>query len=463
MSNQPHPWLAALKVYTHPRVIGMLFLGFSAGLPLLLVLGTLSFWLSEAGIDRATIGHLSWVGLAYGFKFLWSPLVDRLPLPLLTAKLGRRRSWLLLSQVCIALALLGMANTDPVVNLTHMVFFALAVAFASATQDIALDAYRIEAVEIKKQGAMAATYQAGYRIAMITAGAGALWIAAAVDPSEASYDFRPWQVAYTVMAALMVVGMLTTLIIREPERHVSHTTEEREQHAREKFAQAGLSGTLLTATAWFYSAVLSPFIDFVQRYKWQALLILSLIAVYRISDVVMGVMSNPFYQEMGFTKDEVATVSKVYGVIMTIAGAALGGLLTMRIGVMRTLMLGAVLSAATNLLFVWLAGRGHDVGALVFTVSADNLSAGIASSAFVAYLSGLVNQAYSATQYALFTSVMLLLPKFIAGFSGEFVDAYGWANFFTGTALIGIPVLVLVWFGGKNNLERRGAEAQRNP
>mgnify|MGYP001764790427 CR=1 FL=1 len=429
----------------------MLFLGFSAGLPLLLVLGTLSFWLSEAGIARATIGHLSWVGLAYGFKFLWSPLVDRLPLPLLTARLGRRRAWLLLSQICIALALLGMANTDPVVNLTHTVFFALAVAIASATQDIALDAYRIEAVEIEKQGAMAATYQAGYRIAMITAGAGALWIAAAVDPSEAAYDFRPWRVAYTVMAALMIVGMLTTLIIREPEKHVSHTTEEREKHAREKFARAGLSGTLLTATSWFYSAVLSPFIDFVQRYKWQALLILSLIAVYRISDVVMGVMSNPFYQEMGFTKDEVATVSKVYGVIMTIAGAALGGLLTIRIGVMRTLMLGAVLSAATNLLFVWLAGRGHDVGALVFTVSADNLAAGIASSAFVAYLSSLVNQAYSATQYALFTSVMLLLPKFIAGFSGEFVDAYGWANFFTGTALIGVPVLILVWLASRDH------------
>lgn len=456
-----HPWLAAFKVYVHPRVIGMLFLGFSAGLPLLLVLGTLSFWLSEAGIARATIGHLSWVGLAYGFKFLWSPLVDRLPLPLLTARLGRRRAWLLLSQICISLALLGMANTDPVVNLTHTVFFALAVAIASATQDIALDAYRIEAVEIEKQGAMAATYQAGYRIAMITAGAGALWIAAAVDPSEATYDFRPWQVAYTAMAALMIIGMLTTLIIREPEKHVSHATEEREQHAREKFAGAGLSGNLLTATAWFYSAVLSPFIDFVQRYKWQALLILSLIAVYRISDVVMGVMSNPFYQEMGFSKDEVATVSKVYGVIMTIAGAALGGLLTIRIGVMRTLMLGAVLSAATNLLFVWLAGRGHDVGALVFTVSADNLSAGIASSAFVAYLSSLVNQAYSATQYALFTSVMLLLPKFIAGFSGEFVDTYGWENFFTGTALIGLPVLILIWLTGKNQMERRDAETQR--
>ncbi len=444
MTASAHPWLAAFKVYAHPRVVGMLFLGFSAGLPLLLVLGTLSFWLSEAGIDRATIGHLSWVGLAYGFKFLWSPLVDRLSLPLLTRTFGRRRAWLLLSQLCIMLALLGMANTDPVQNLTHMVFFALAVAFASATQDIALDAYRIEAVETEKQGAMAATYQAGYRIAMITAGAGALWIAAAFDPSEATYDFHPWKVAYTVMALLMAIGMLTTLIIREPEKDVSRETEAREQRAREKFAAAGLSGGILTGVSWFYSAVLSPFIDFVQRFKWQALLILALIAVYRISDVVMGVMSNPFYQEMGFSKDEVATVSKVYGVIMTIAGAALGGLLTLRIGVMRTLMLGAVLSAATNLLFVWLAGRGHDVSALVFTVSADNLSAGIASSAFVAYLSGLTNQAYSATQYALFTSVMLLLPKFIAGFSGEFVNAYGWANFFTGTAAIGVPVLLLV-------------------
>lgn len=325
-----------------------------------------------------------------------------------------------------------MANTDPVLNLTHTVFFALAVAFASATQDIALDAYRIEAVETEKQGAMAATYQAGYRLAMITAGAGALWIAASVDPSEASYDFRPWQVAYTVMAALMAVGILTTLIIREPA-HAAPLP---------RIAEQGFG-------AWLATSFVQPFVEFFARFKWQALTILALIAVYRISDVVMGVMSNPFYQEMGFTKDEVATVSKVYGVIMTIAGAAAGGLLVMRMGVMRTLFLGAVLSAATNLLFVWLAGRGHDVSALMVTVSADNLSAGIASSAFVAYLSSLVNQAYSATQYALFTSVMLLLPKFIAGFSGEFVDAWGWANFFTGTALIGVPVLVLVWLVGR--------------
>ncbi|WP_124948583.1 AmpG family muropeptide MFS transporter [Sulfuriferula thiophila] len=449
---QTHPWLAAFKVYAHPRVVGMLFLGFSSGLPLLLVLGTLSFWLREAGIDRSTIGHLSWVGLAYGFKWVWAPLVDRLSLPLLTKWLGRRRAWLLLSQVVIVLALLGMANTDPAVSLQPTILFALAVAFASATQDIAMDAYRIEAVSQEKQGAMAATYQAGYRIAMITAGAGVLWIASAVDTTPDIYDFNPWHVAYLVMAMCMAVGILATLSIREPELAPNLIAQQEANEVHAWLAAKGLSGRSLAVAAWVYSAVLSPFMDFVRRFGWQAALILALIAIYRISDVVMGVMSNPFYVDMGYSKDEVATVSKVFGVIMTIAGAGLGGVLTAKMGVMRTLFLGAVLSAATNLLFVWLAGRGHDVSALVFTVSADNLSAGIASSAFVAYLSGLTNSAYSATQYALFSSVMLLLPKFIAGFSGDFVDAYGYADFFTATALMGLPVLVLVWLAGRARL-----------
>ena len=447
-------WFSALAIYTRPRVVGMLFLGFSAGLPLLLVLGTLSFWLREAGVDRSTIGYFSWVGLAYGFKWAWSPLVDRLPLPWLTRRMGRRRSWLLLSQLTIAAALLGMAHTDPAVSLLHMAWFALAVAFASATQDIALDAYRIEAVELKLQGAMAATYQAGYRLAMITAGAGVLWIAAAYDPAEATYEHAPWRIAYTVMAACMGVGILTTLIIREPRVDPERVGMLRETLARETQARAwlaghGLAGVWLALAAWVHGAVFSPFIDFVRRYRWQALLVLALIATYRISDVVMGIMANPFYVDMGYTKDEVATVSKVYGVIMTIVGAALGGLLTARWGVMKTLFLGAVLSSATNLLFVWLAGRGHDVSALVFVVSADNLSAGIASSAFVAYLSSLTNVAYSATQYALFSSVMLLLPKFIAGFSGVVVDARGYEFFFTGTAIIGLPVLLLVWLAAR--------------
>jgi PAT family beta-lactamase induction signal transducer AmpG len=261
------------------------------------------------------------------------------------------------------------------------------------------------------------------------------------------------------MAACMSVGIITTLIIREPEVPLTRLISENEDRARAAIAHWQISTTLKQMLAWLYGAVIAPFRDFIVRYGGQALLILALIAVYRISDVVMGVMSNPFYVDMGYTKDEVATVSKVYGVLMTIAGAALGGVLTAKIGIMRTLFLGAVLSAVTNLLFVWLAGRGHDLTGLIFTVSADNLSAGIASSAFIAYLSGLTNSAYSATQYALFSSVMLLLPKFIAGFSGDFVDAYGYASFFTGTALLGLPVLVLVWLAGRARFER--AELQK--
>ncbi len=442
-------WFKTLSIYAHPRVLGMLSLGFSAGLPLLLILGTLSFWLREAGIDRTTIGHLSWIGLAYSFKWLWSPLVDRMPLPVLTRVLGRRRAWLLLSQIVIMLALIGMAGTDPVISLSHMVFFALAVAFASATQDIALDAYRIEAVALELQGAMAATYQAGYRAAMILASAGVLWIAASVDSSAGTYDHLPWRFAYLVMAGCMSVGIVTTLIIREPDVPFSRLLSENEHYARHRIARWHLGPRLTSFLVWLYGALIAPFRDFIVRHGKQALLILALIALYRISDVVMGVMSNPFYVDMGYTKEEVATVSKVYGVLMTILGAAIGGLLIVRIGIMRTLFIGAVLSAATNLLFVWLAGRGHDVSGLVFTISADNLSAGIASSAFIAYLSGLTNTAYSATQYALFSSVMLLLPKFVAGFSGQFVDAYGYESFFIATALIGIPVLFLVRLAGR--------------
>jgi len=442
-------WIHAMRIYTHPRVLGMLSLGFSAGLPLLLILGTLSFWLREAGIDRTTIGHLSWIGLAYSVKWLWSPLVDRLPLPLLTRWLGRRRSWLFLSQMIIAAALVGMALTDPVIDLQQLVFFALAVAFASATQDIALDAYRIEAVAVELQGAMAATYQAGYRIAMILASAGVLWIAAAVDASATTYEHLPWRFAYLVMASSMAVGIVTTLIIREPDVPYTRLIADNESIAQRAIATWNLHPRIERLLTWLYGALVAPFRDFILRHGRQALLILALIALYRISDVVMGVMSNPFYVDMGYSKDEVATISKVYGVIMTIAGAAIGGVLTLKFGIMRTLFLGAVLSAMTNLLFVWLAGRGHDVSGLIFTISADNLSAGIASSAFIAYLSGLTNSAYSATQYALFSSVMLLLPKFIAGFSGQFVDAYGYENFFITTALLGLPVLILVWLAGQ--------------
>ena len=434
------PWLQTLRVYLEPASLRMLTLGFSAGLPLLLVLGTLSFRLREAGIDRSTIGYLSWVGLAYGFKWAWAPLVDRLPLPLLTRVLGRRRSWLLLSQCLVVAGLAGMALADPRQALGPVVACALVVAFASATQDIALDAFRIESADTTRQAALAAAYQTGYRLAMIWAGAGVLWIAAraeapalagaaAAATGAAAYQNGAWQTAYLVMAASMAVGMVTVLFSREP-RPVELPPAR-------------------NAAEWLRGALLEPFADFVRRYRWQAALILALIAVYRISDVVMGIMANPFYVDMGYTKDEVAAVTKVYGVVMTLVGAFVGGSLSMRFGVMRILMLGALLSACTNLLFAWLAGHGHDVTALIAVVSADNLASGIASAAFVAYLSSLTNVSYSATQYALFSSMMLLLPKFVAGFSGDYVNAFGYAQFFVSTALLGLPVLVLVWLASR--------------
>ena len=423
-------WAQTLKVYLEPASLRMLSLGFSAGLPLLLVFGTLSFWLREAGIDRTTIGFLSWVGLAYGFKWVWSPLVDRMPIPWLTRALGRRRSWLLASQAVIMLALVSMAMTDPQQSLAPVVWCAIAVAFGSATQDIALDAFRIESADTEHQAALAATYQTGYRLAMIWSGAGALWIAARVEiPSAvagvaAPYQHGPWQIAYLVMAVSMLPGVLTVLFSQEPfQRAIAPSKNIGE---------------------WLRGALVEPFADFIGRYRWQAALILGLIATYRISDVVMGIMANPFYVDMGFSKDEVAAVTKVYGVAMTLVGAFVGGVLSLRMGVMRVLMLGAILSAASNLLFAWLSTRGHDVTALVWVVSADNLAGGIASSAFIAYLSSLTNVQYSATQYALFSSMMLLLPKFVAGFSGKYVDAFGYADFFTSTALLGVPVLILV-------------------
>ena len=418
-------WRQAWLVYLEPASLRMLALGFSAGLPLLLVLGTLSFRLREAGVDRTTIGYLSWVGLAYAFKWVWSPLVDRLPLPLLTRRLGRRRGWLLLAQGLVMAGLVGMALTDPRAELAPLVWCALLVAFGSATQDIALDAFRIESADAERQAALAATYQTGYRLAMIWAGAGVLWIAARAEVAGVDgYQAGAWAAAYLVMAASMLVGTVTVLLSPEPA-------------PRPLPPAKGLGD-------WLRGAVVEPFADFIKRYRWQAALILALIAVYRISDVVMGIMANPFYVDMGYSKDEVAAVTKVFGVVMTLLGAFVGGVLSMRLGVMRVLMLGAVLSALSNLLFAWLAGYGHSVPALIMVVSADNLASGIASAAFVGYLSSLTNISYSATQYALFSSLMLMLPKFVAGFSGDYVNAFGYAGFFTSTALLGLPVLVLV-------------------
>ena len=387
-------WRQAWLVYLEPASLRMLALGFSAGLPLLLVLGTLSFRLREAGVDRTTIGYLSWVGLAYAFKWVWSPLVDRLPLPLLTRRLGRRRGWLLLAQGLVMAGLVGMALTDPRAELRPLVWCALLVAFGSATQDIALDAFRIESADAERQAALAATYQTGYRLAMIWAGAGVLWVAARAEiPGLGGYQAGAWAAAYLVMAASMLVGTVTVLLSPEPA-------------PRPLPPAKGLGD-------WLRGAVVEPFADFIQRYRWQAALILALIAVYRISDVVMGIMANPFYVDMGYSKDEVAAVTKVFGVVMTLAGAFVGGVLSMRLGVMRVLMLGAVLSALSNLLFAWLGQRGHDVTGLVLVVSADNLAGGIASAAFIASSSRVPSE-----RMAIFLPCRTMRPLPISSCSG---------------------------------------------
>lgn len=438
-------WRQTLSVYWQPGVRNMLFLGFSAGLPLLLVFGTLSFWLREAGIARSTIGFLSWVALAYAFKWVWAPLVDRMQLPWLTRRFGRRRGWMIFAQIMVILGLCGLAFSDPQHGLHSFTLLALLVAFASATQDIAIDAYRIESAEVRLQGYLAANYMIGYRLAMITSGGGALGIAGWIAPPDTGYQLAGWTMAYLSMALLMLVGVVTVLRISEPDVEIDRATLEQEAKAEEVIEQqAWLPGRLRRFIEWFFDAVVSPFVDFIKRYRWQAVLILALISTYRISDIVLGVISSVFYVDLGFSKGEVALVVNVFGVAMTLVGAVLGGMLVARYRVMPILLLGGVLAAATNLLFAWMASVGHSVYFLAMVISADNLSAGLATSAFVAYLSSLTNVSYSATQYALFSSVMLLLPKFLGGFSGVLVDGFGYTSFFLLTASLGIPVLLLI-------------------
>lgn len=429
-------WREAILVYRHPRVLGMLFLGFAAGLPYLLVFSTLSAWLRDEGISRSVIGFFSWVGITYSIKVFWAPVVDRVRLPLVSA-LGQRRSWMICAQIGIVVGLLGMSFIDPNANLVAVALFALLVAFSSATQDITIDAYRIEAVSRTRQAAMAATYIFGYRTALLVAGAGAFYIA----------EYVSWSAAYMTMALLMLVGILTALVVSEPEHERRIKDAMMEQRVVDYMQRsAHVPPRLRSATAWFIGAVVCPFVDFFSRNGWLALVILLFIGVYRLSDITMGVMANPFYLDLGFTKPEIANISKIFGFFMTILGCAVGGILVVRYGIMRPLFLGAVMIACTNLLFAWLAMVGPDLTWLTLVISADNLSGGIANVVFIAYLSSLTNTAYTATQYALFSSFMTLPGKFIGGFSGVIVDGYGYADFFVYASAIGIPAILLVLF-----------------
>jgi len=425
------------------RALVMLLLGFAAGLPILLVFSTLSAWLRIEGVSRTEIGFFAWAGMAYTFKFIWAPLVDQLRLPVLDRLLGRRRSWLLLAQTMLIGAILLAASASPGDGLVVIAIATVLIAFSSATQDIALDAWRIDVAADEYQALLVAIYQWGYRFGMIAAGAGALVMA----------DFGGFNFAYAMLAALLLIGPIGVFLAPEPARPAA-------PGGGVSAIEGAVGGNPVgRAAAWLYSAVVAPFIDFIQRYRWIAIFILALIGLYRLNDFILGFMANPFYVDMGYTLSEIAAVSKVYGVIATLGGALAAGVAATRWGVYPVLMIGAIVSAVSALAFTWLATQDASILKLTFAITAENVSGGWAGTALIAYMSSLTNRAFSATQYALFSSFYALPGKFFGGFSGAMVDSLGYPWFFTTTALIGAPAIVMVWVAMRWGAARKAAAA----
>ncbi len=476
-----------LKIFLNIRSVRMLLLGFSSGLPILLVFSTLSVWLVKAGVNRSTITMFSWAALAYSFKFIWSPIVDNLRLPF--KSYGHRKSWLLFSQLMIILSLIFISFTDPSKTLFFTAVGSVLIAFSSASQDIVIDAYRIESAPQKMQGALSSMYIAGYRIAMLVAGAGSLLLASYLGVEV--YDTNVWKTVYLTMAFLMLIGVLTTIYSPEPfmKRKISllsfkdqlrfliafilaiavfifvysfldNPFSNKEPLEKFLFALLRMSFCFISSGLLIYlfiktnfvkknstiTAYLKPISNFLERYGKMAVLILLLIGLYRIADIVMGVVANIFYLDKGYNVKEIATYSKFFGVFATIVGGIIGGYSAIRIGTLRALFIGALIAATSNLLFAWLAVSEPNIDILIIVITADNISSGFAGAAFVVYLSALTSIKFTATQYALFSSLMLLLPKVLAGYSGTIVDQMGYANFYIFTAIIGIPVLLLIFW-----------------
>jgi MFS transporter, PAT family, beta-lactamase induction signal transducer AmpG len=414
----------------------VLFMGFSSGLPLALTFGTLSYWLAELGVSLTAIGLFGLVRASYSLKFLWSPLIDRLPIPVLTRRLGRRRSWALAIQLLLALAIVGLGMTDPKSDAALTALAAVLVAFLSASQDIVIDAYRIELLAPEEQGAGAAATQWGYRFGLLASGAGALYAA----------SLGGWHVAYAIMAALMSVGMITVWLTPEPGGIA----------APEK-----LPGTTAwaRAEAWLKGAVVAPFVDIVARMgAAQVLALIVFIVLYKFGDALAGSMANPLYVELGFTKIEVATVAKIYGVIATLGGVAAGGILVARWGVFAALLVCGAMQALSNLMYVVQLWAGHNVAMLAFTIGGENLTGGMASAAFVAYLSGLCSRDFTATQYALMSSLATVGLNVLAASGGYLAQTLGWTPFFLlSTAACAPGLLLLVWLMRRSSIAPAGA------
>lgn len=423
--------LDKLRPYLDRRVALMLALGFSCGLPFLLVAGTFTARLATADIDIKAIGLFAYLLLPYSFKFLWAPIIDAVDLPVLSRLLGRRRAWMVTSQACVGLALLAMAASDPIGSLPALAAAAFLMAFSAATQDIVIDAWRIESVPIERQGMMLAAYQLGYRLALITAGAGALVLVAWVAGPEASKAAMTgaWQVAYVAMAALMLVGITASLLAPAPP-------ESETRRAREPFH--------------FGRAIAAPIADLYRRQGPRLIAVLALVAFYRLPDFVSGVMANPFYIKMGYTLPQIAAVSKLYGIWVGMLGAFVGGWAIVRFGLFPVLVVGAIIGAASNLAFAWLAMGPPEVWRLTVAISIDNFSGTFAGTALMAYMSSLTGVGFAATQYALLSSLYALPGKLVSGLSGFMVAAWGFPVFFAMTAAVGIPVVILCLIFGRD-------------
>lgn len=408
------------RQYLQKRVLVIFFLGFSAGLPFALVYSTLTAWLETASIERSTISTFAWLGFAYSFKFVWAPLVDSTRLPLLSGLLGRRRSWMLLAQLSIGLALFALSQVDPGRDIEVFAIVAFAVAFSSATQDIVVDAYRIECAEVRMQGILAAAYQYGYRIALIFSMGGALILS----------DHVSWALTYQIMALMMTIGLVATLWADEPEE------------ITERFRAPGDTFTEKTV-AWFQHAVADPLGDFIQRFGRFALVLIVFISLYRISDYVLGILANPFYLDLGYTGTQIGLIAKTYGAWVTIIGIGAGGWAVLKFGVARCLVTATVLIASTNLFFAAMILVGPEPWMLAVTITADNIAQGFSGTVLIAYLSSLVNAAFTATQYAILSSIMSLFPKLVAGYAGNVQESIGWMGFFLYAAALGIPAILL--------------------
>jgi PAT family beta-lactamase induction signal transducer AmpG len=408
--------LAVFAVYREPRLFIIFLMGFASGLPLALTGATLAIWLTELRLSLTSIGLFAMLGVPYNLKFVWSPLMDRVQIPVLTRRLGRRRSWLLVVQLALVSAIVTLGVTQPEKAPLWTAFAALVVAFLSASQDVVIDAYRIETAREHEQGAAAAMTQYGYRLGMLASGAGALFLAALL----------PWSCVYAAMAGLFSIGVLTTILAPEPKASVVAAPD------------ADLLGRLR-------EAVVAPFVEFLRRQGVAvALLVLAFVVLYSLGDAFAGTMANPFYLKVGFSKVEIATVTKAFGLGATLTGVFLGGLAVGRYGVMKALLVCGICQALSNLMFAAQALAGHDVRVLVFTIAIENLTGGMASAALIAYLSVLCNVTYTATQYALFSSFMALGRTLLASTSGWVADHVGWVTFFLISTLLALPGLAIL-------------------